>query len=98
VTATVVGFVGARRRAFAYELRRINAEFRKRRARVRALSVNRFWFEEDPAYALAQTQGEVLHDCILSRLQQCVAAARRYGADPAPFEKALKRWTPENAA
>jgi hypothetical protein len=96
VTATVIGFVGARRRAFVHELRRINAEFRVRRAKVRALSVNRFWFEEDPAYVLAQTQGEVLHDRIL-RLQQCAAAARRYGVDPAPFEKALKKWTPAAA-
>jgi hypothetical protein len=97
VTATVVGFVGARRRAFVHELRRINAEFRTRRAKVRALSASRFWFEDDPAYVLAQTQGEVLRDCILSRLQQCVAAAKRYGADPAPFEKALRRWTPDAA-
>ena len=54
----VVGFVGARRRAFVHELRRINTEFRKRRAKVRALSVNRFWFEDEPAYVLAQTRGK----------------------------------------
>jgi hypothetical protein len=97
VTATVVGFVGARRRAFLQELRRINAEFRKRRARISALSVDRWWFEDDPAYARACAQAEITHECIISRLEQCVAAANRYGADSAPFEKALERGRPEAA-
>jgi hypothetical protein len=97
VTATVVGFVGARRRALVLELRRINAEFRARLARIRAFPVDRWWFEDDPAYARACVQAEITHECILSRLEQCLAAARRYGADPEPFEKALKRWTPDAA-
>jgi hypothetical protein len=97
VTATVVGFLGARRRALSHELRRINAEFRARLARMRALPVDRWWFEDDPAYARACVQAEILNEMLISRLEQCVTAARRYGADPAPFEKALKRWIPDAA-
>jgi hypothetical protein len=88
----VVGFVGARRRALALELRRINTEFRGRLRRMRALPVSYWWFEDDPAHARACVQGELLNEMLVSRLEQCLAAARRYGIDPAPFERALKRW------
>jgi hypothetical protein len=93
----VIGFVGYRRRAFSQELRRINAEFQARLARSRRLPVSYWWFEDDPVLARAWAQAEILNEMLISRLEQCVAAARRYGWDPAPFEKALKRWTPEAA-
>jgi hypothetical protein len=92
VTATIVGFVGARRRALGHELRRINAEFRGRLRRMQALPVSYWWFEDNPVLARAWAQAEILNEIFISRLEQCVAAAKRYGADPAPFEKALKRW------
>jgi hypothetical protein len=97
VTATVIGFVGARRRAFALEMRRINAEFRTRLARLHRLPVSYWWFEDDPVYARASDLAEILNEMLIDRLERCVAAARRCGADPAPFEKALKRWTPAAA-
>jgi hypothetical protein len=88
----VVGFVGARRRAFVRKLRRINVEFRCKRDSVRAWPPH--WFENPLHRADAQGQGFLI--ATIQRLEGCIAAARRYGVNAAPFEKALKRWTPDN--
>jgi hypothetical protein len=88
----VVGFVGARRRAFLLELRRTNAGFRARRDSVKAWPPE--WFENALHRAVAQGQGFLI--ATIQRLERCMAAARRYGENVAPFEKALKRWTPDN--
>jgi hypothetical protein len=91
VTATVIGFVGARRRAFVHELRQANAEFRSKRASVKAWPPE--WFENALHRADAQGQGFLI--ATIQRLERCIAAANRYGVNVAPFEKALKRWTPD---
>jgi hypothetical protein len=91
VTATIVGFVEARRRAFLHELHRINVEFRARRDSVRAWPPQ--WFENERHRADAQGQGFLI--AIIQRLKRCIAAAKRYGVNATPFEKALKRRTPD---
>jgi len=95
--SNVIGFFGAKRRAFVRELRRINAEFRGRNDRIRNLA-NYWGFEDDPAYARACAQAEITLLAIIDRLEKCLAAAKKYGADPAPFERALKRWQPDEVA
>jgi hypothetical protein len=73
-----------------HELRRINAEFRRDSVTAWPLE----WFEN--ALHRADVQGQGLLIATVQRLERCIAAARRYGADVAPFEKALKRWTPDS--
>lgn len=101
MTATIVGFVGARRRAFRLELRRINRDFHDKIAKARKWPLE--WYTPDFADVDAsnidiaiRARAENLFDATTflcrKRLADCLAAARRYGADPAPFDKALKRW------
>jgi hypothetical protein len=87
---TVVEFLPARAKLFRSELRRINAEFRCKRKSVNAWPP--FWFESREHMECAQGQGFTI--AIVQRLEQCAAAAKKYGVNPQPFEKEIKRKAP----
>jgi len=93
MTGVVIGFLGAMRRAFARELRAINAEYRARRSRIGRLPIDRHWFEDDPSAALTAEQVELAVSITKARLHACVHAAKKYGQDPKPFERRLEAWS-----
>ena len=96
----VVGFVGARRRAFAGELRRINRDFHDKIAKMRKWPLE--WYTPDFADVDAsnidiaiKARAENLFDATAflcrKRLTDCLTAAKRYGADARPFERAIEQ-------
>jgi hypothetical protein len=95
----VADFQSARAALFRSELRSINAEFRTKLAGIRTWPVD--WWEDDscnPVMARNWAMADATNFILIKRLERCLAAARRYGADTKPFENALKRWRPDVAA
>ena len=90
--SNVIEFLPARTEAFALQIKRLDDEFEAKRASVNAWPV--YWFDDEPHQIRAQGQGFLIAE--IQRVEQCIAAAKRYGADPRYFEDQLKRWLPDN--
>lgn len=97
---TVVPFYGARRRLFHSALREINRTFHDKIAKTKTWPVD--WFtpdydDVDPSNyeGALKARNEHVYTAIAflcrKRLSDCLAVARKYGANAEPFERAWQR-------